>query len=130
MKILVAEDDTVSAIAIKALLENNGHTVTMAADGSAAWKAFQAEHYPLVILDWMMPLMDGISVCRNIRSHPLPSYTCVIMLTAKQQREDRLAALQAGADVFLSKPLDAEDLLARLQVAERILLLEQRNPNA
>jgi DNA-binding response OmpR family regulator len=125
MKILVAEDDNVSALALRALLEKHGHTVTMTADGNAAWSKLQAEHFPLAILDWMMPGMDGLAVCRRIRSRPTPPYTCVIMLTAKQQREDRLFALQAGADVFLSKPLDAEDLLARLQVAERILALEQ-----
>ena len=124
MKVLIAEDDSVSALALRMLLERNGHKVTVAPNGRIAWEALQAEHYPLVILDWMMPEMDGVTVCRHIRSHPFPSYICVIMLTAKQAREDRLEALSAGVDVFMTKPLDSEDMLARLQVAERILALE------
>lgn len=130
MKILIAEDDAVSATALRTLLETRGHEVKVTTDGRSAWTALQAEHFPLAILDWMMPDMDGLEVCRRIRSRSTPPYTCVIMLTAKQQREDRLIALQAGVDVFLTKPLDAEDLLARLQVAERIIRLEQASAKA
>lgn len=127
MKILVAEDDRVSAVTLKALLENAGHDVQVASDGRMAWDILQQEHFPLVILDWMMPHMDGLEVCRNIRGRTLTPYTCIIMLTAKHQREERLRALQTGVDVFLAKPLDAEDLLARLQIAERIVEMEQAN---
>ena len=125
MKVLIAEDDSVSALALRMLLERNGHEVNVTTNGRAAWDTLQTQHYPLVILDWMMPEMDGLAVCRKIRSTPGASYTCIIMLTAKQAREDRLEALNSGVDVFLTKPLDSEDMLARLQVAERILALER-----
>jgi DNA-binding response OmpR family regulator len=80
-----------------------------------------------VLTDWMMPRMDGLEVCRQIRQSCRLPYTCVIMLTAKQTREDRVQALGVGVDVFLTKPLVAADLVARLQVAERILQMEQKN---
>ncbi|BDI30603.1 hypothetical protein CCAX7_26540 [Capsulimonas corticalis] len=128
MKIIIAEDDPVSMRALRMVLESLGHQVTAVASGALAWSALQAETFPIVITDWMMPDMDGIELCRNIRSRKNAPYTCVIMLTAKQTREDRVKGLNAGADVFLTKPLVREDLIARLQVAERILMLEQGAP--
>ncbi len=71
-----------------------------------------------------MPEMDGLEVCRRIRASNPKEYTCIIMLTAKREKEDRIAALKAGVDVFLSKPLNKDELIARLQVAERILSME------
>lgn len=127
MKILVAEDDSVSLLVLRALLEQRGHEVTAATNGAEAWRIYQAERHPVAILDWMMPEMDGLELCRNIRGMTRSdkgAYTCVIMLTAKQEREDRLQALSAGADVFLTKPLNRDDMIARLQVAERILSME------
>jgi len=128
MNILVAEDDPVSALAVQTLLTKLGHTVTVASHGAQAWRSLQATPVPVAILDWMMPEMDGLELCRRIKADLKHAYTCVIMLTAKQSREDRLEALKAGADVFLTKPLNKEDLIARLQVAERILKLEQTPP--
>ncbi len=132
MKILVAEDDAASMMTLRALLEQEGHQVTGTSDGEEAWKAAQAGVYPVVILDWMMPRMDGLEVCRNIRSAPVGrgGYVCIIMLTAKEGRENRMQALGAGADVFLSKPLDREVLIARLQVAQRIIAMEERTVTA
>lgn len=124
MRVLIAEDDPVSALALEASLEQQGYTVTTATNGAQAWRLFQETIFPIVILDWMMPEMDGLEVCRRIRKRTDGPYTCVIMLTAKQGREDRLQALSAGVDVFLSKPLDTEDMYARLQIANRILALE------
>ena len=125
MKIIIAEDDPVSMRALRTVLEGLGHHVTAVANGAQAWAALQAETFPIVITDWMMPEMDGIELCRNIRTRKNVPYTCVIMLTAKQTREDRVQGLNAGADVFLTKPLNRADLIARMQVAERILMLEQ-----
>ena len=123
MKILVAEDDPISSMALEAQLKKQGYDVTIAADGAAAWKKFQEERFPIVITDWMMPVMDGIQLCKNIRAQGKP-YACVLMLTAKQSREDKMLALSAGVDVFLSKPLSADVVIARLQVARKILEFE------
>ncbi len=124
MNILAAEDDPVSAMSIQALLQRLGHTVAMASNGAEAWRQWQNGMTPIVILDWMMPEMDGLEVCRRIRASNPKEYTCIIMLTAKREKEDRIAALKAGVDVFLSKPLNKDELIARLQVAERILSME------
>ncbi|MGI4791613.1 MAG: response regulator [Janthinobacterium lividum] len=124
MNILIAEDDPVSALALRILLTKLGHTVQAATNGVEAWQMIQERPVPIAILDWMMPKMDGLELCRRIKNSSGHAYTCVMMLTAKQSREDRLTALHAGADVFLTKPLDRECLIARLQVAERILHLE------
>jgi DNA-binding response OmpR family regulator len=125
MKVLIAEDDPISALALETLLQQQGYEVTVATDGMAAWRAIQQESYPLVVLDWMMPEMDGVEVCRKIRERQSGSYVCVIMLTAKQERKDRMQALNAGADVFLTKPLDCEEMVARLRIARRILEMER-----
>ena len=124
MRILIAEDDPVSSLALRTLLTKLGHDVVATSDGAEAWQTIQENPVPVAILDWMMPVMDGVALCRRIKSSPTLGYICVIMLTAKQSREDRLEALNAGADVFLTKPLVREDLIARLQIAERILKLE------
>lgn len=129
MKILIAEDDSTSAMALEALLKRQGHDVTVTYDGKQAWETLQQADYPMVILDWMMPEMDGIEVCRKIRTRQNAAYICVIMLTAKQGNDDRKQALQAGVDVFMTKPLDPEEIVARLRIANRILEME-RLPSA
>jgi CheY-like chemotaxis protein len=128
MEILVAEDDPVSALVIQELLEGLGHKVSVFEDGHEAWQALEKTYFPIVVLDWMMPRVDGIEVARRIRAHQKSEsdsrYICIIMITAKTAREDRVRAIQSGVDVFLSKPLDTAAMTARLQVAERILNLE------
>jgi two-component system cell cycle response regulator len=124
MKVLIAEDDPVSALALQTLLTRQGYDVTHAHDGAEAWNLLQKETFPLMILDWMMPHMDGLEVCRRVRSSLGGPYRCVVMLTAKQEAKDRSAAMNAGVDVFLSKPLNAEEMVARLKMAERILEIE------
>ncbi len=125
MKILIAEDDPVSLLALTRILEKNGYTPVAVTDGAQAVEAWRSGSFSIVITDWMMPHMDGLEVCRCIRQSGRQPYTCVIMLTAKQTREDRVLALNEGVDVFLTKPLVAGDLIARIQVAERILQMEQ-----
>lgn len=126
MNILIAEDDSVSAIALRRVLEKSGHNVTSTANGAEALVAWREGNFPIVVTDWMMPEVDGLEVCRRIRQDARLPYTCIVMLTAKQTREDRIQALAEGVDVFLTKPLIANDLIARIQVAERILLMEQK----
>lgn len=125
MNILIAEDDPTSLLALRRVLEKSGYVVTSATDGAAALSTWQGGTFPVVITDWMMPLLDGLELCQEIRRAGRRPYTCVMMLTTKQTREDRARALGEGVDVFLTKPLIAADLVARLQVAERILAMEQ-----
>lgn len=126
MRVLIAEDDAVSRLILRKALEELGFAVVAARDGAEAWKLFQQEPFPIVISDWMMPEMDGLELCRRIRAHQSRGYTYFILLTARDSKEDRLHAIEVGADDFLSKPLDRAELAARLSVARRILDMEHR----
>ncbi|MDW8106172.1 MAG: diguanylate cyclase [Armatimonadota bacterium] len=123
-KVLVAEDSPVALKVLERSLQRLGYTVVAARDGAEAWEVYKSAPTPLVITDWEMPRMNGLELCRAIREHPSDHYAYIMMLTARGQKEDRLAALEAGADAFLSKPLDLAELQANLRVAERILQAE------
>jgi two-component system, NtrC family, sensor kinase len=125
MKVLIAEDDVLSRRLLQSHLEKWGHEVTAAADGGEAWRLFQAGHYPLVISDWMMPEMDGPELIRRIRGHERPGYVYIILLTSRAQKEDVVLGMEAGADDFVTKPFDREELRVRLRAGERIVQLEQ-----
>jgi len=122
--VLIAEDSLVALKVLERALQQLGYEVVAARDGAEAWRAYQQSPVPLVITDWEMPHMSGLELCRAIRQHPSDHYPYLVMLTARGQKEDRLAALEAGADAFLSKPLDMAELQANLRVAERILQAE------
>lgn len=122
--ILIAEDDPTSLLSLRRLLEKKGYAVTVTTDGETALSVWQSGTFRIVITDWMMPRLDGLDLCREIRRIGRQPYTCVMMLTAKQTREDRAMALGEGVDIFLTKPVVATDLIARLQVAELILEME------
>lgn len=126
MRILIAEDDAVSRRVLETALRKWGHEVRAACDGRAALEAIQEEPPPLAILDWMMPEINGLEVCRQVRSRPDTESTYIILLTAKGRKEDRIAGLQSGADGYLTKPFDHGELHARLQVGQRILALQQK----
>ena len=119
--ILIAEDDPVSSQILQLALEEMGYGVTTAADGQEAWELFQETPPPIVVSDWDMPEMDGISLVSEIRNLRLPQYTYCILLTAKSSTHDRRVAMDAGVDDFLTKPLNKEELYTRIRVAERIL---------
>ncbi len=121
MKILVAEDQAPSALYLCRTLEKMGHETTVAPDGEQAWRIFQSTQPPVLISDWMMPLLDGPALCRRIRSGVAERYTYIILLTSRDRKEDRLEGLRAGADDFLTKPPDPDELAVRLEIAERIL---------
>ena len=121
MKILIAEDQAPSALHLRRTLERMGHEPTVAPDGEQAWRIVQSGLAPLLISDWMMPLVDGPELCRRIRSAALEQYTYIILLTSRDRKEDRLEGLRAGADDFLTKPPDPDELAVRLEIAERIL---------
>ena len=127
-RVLVAEDDERSRDGLVRLLQREGYDVAVANDGQAAINILLAPNPPQVaLLDWEMPRLDGIHVCWAVRSIPANPYTYIIMVTAKAEAKDALAAFAAGVDDFLSKPLDSLQLLARLRCGERVLGLEKRS---
>lgn len=121
MRILIAEDDKVSMLVLSRILEQLGHEVVCAADGAQAWQQLAGGTFDAIVSDWMMPEMDGLELCRRLRAEQGRAYTYFILLTAKAQQEARAEALAAGVDDFLVKPLQKEELMARLTVARRIL---------
>jgi DNA-binding response OmpR family regulator len=122
LPVVIAEDDLVSRTLMSNLMEKWGFKAVVTQDGHEAMKALRAEQGPaLAILDWMMPGMDGLQVCRRIRERGTVVY--VIMLTARGTKENIVEGLQAGADDYLIKPFDKNELLARIQVGFRILEL-------
>jgi CheY-like chemotaxis protein len=125
MRILIAEDNETSCRLLHAFLTKWGYEVEVARDGHEAWAAIQRPHAPhLAILDWMMPGLDGVDVCRRTRALASARSTHLILLTAKGRKEDIVTGLEAGADDYLIKPFDSEELRARLAVAVRILGLQ------
>lgn len=96
-----------------------GHEPLVASDGTEAWETFEKETPPLVILDWQMPGLDGLEVCRRIREHPAGDITFVLVVTARDSADDLTAVLDAGADDYLSKPVTPDNMQARLRIAER-----------
>lgn len=121
-RILVAEDDPVSSTILRTVLEKLGHETVAARDGNEAWEAFNREPVRLIVSDWMMPGMDGLELCKKVRSRPQTPYTYFILLTANRTSPENYAlATAAGVDDFLTKPLNREAIRMRLTVAERIL---------
>ncbi len=125
MKVLLADDDAFYRLSLKKSLCRWGYEVVLAADGAEAWDILQGEDPPrLVILDWMMPGMDGVELCRRIRGQMSDTYSYVILVTSKNQQEDVITALDAQADDYLGKPFDIQELRARLQSGLRIINLQ------
>jgi len=125
MRILIAEDSQTQAVDLRRRLEAMGHEVVVTADGLQAWNHLRDKPERLVILDWMMPQMNGLDLCRKIRSEIKSTYTYVILLTAKTHRHERLQGLSAGADDFLSKPIDHCELDIALRTAQRIIAAQE-----
>jgi two-component system NtrC family sensor kinase len=124
MRVLVAEDAVISRRLLETFLQKWGHAVTAAADGTEAWRLFEAGDFPIVISDWMMPGVDGLELVRRIRASGRPGYVYTILLTARSQKEDVVAGKEAGSDDFITKPFDREELRVRLRAGERIIHLE------
>jgi DNA-binding response OmpR family regulator len=127
MHALIADDDLVTAAVLRAALRRLDLDVVMAHDGATAWGLLGSAPAPgLAIIDWMMPEVDGPELCRRIRSTPELSHLYVILLTARDSRADVVAGLEAGADDYLIKPFDAEELNARVRAGMRIVGLQQQ----
>lgn len=119
MHLLLADDDPAMRDLLEAVLAAHGHTVALHPDGKAVWEAFENEPAQMVILDWQMPQMDGLEVCRHIRDHPEGADTYLLVITSRGGMDDVEAVLDAGADDYLPKPVTPQDVAARLRIAER-----------
>lgn len=127
MRILVAEDEPTQLLLLRRLLTKWGHDVVVARDGEEAWFALTGDSPPnLAILDWIMPAMDGLRICQELRKLPGKEYIYILILTARDHKKDLVEALEAGADDYLTKPFDSQELKARLHAGKRILDLHEQ----
>src|SRR4030095_12816047 len=117
MRVLIAEDSAMGRLILQRAVESLGHTSLLATDGLQAWEIYQNELPDVVITDWMMPGLEGPDLCRLIRSRPDTPYAYLLLLTVLREKEHALEGVQAGADDYLSKPLDPLDLQICLIVA-------------
>jgi two-component system chemotaxis response regulator CheY len=125
MRILIVEDDLISRKILAKTVESWGHEVIAAENGLEAWNIFQQEKLKFVIADWVMPEMDGIELCKKIRHTETSGYIYFILLTGKDKKKDVIEGLQAGADDYVAKPFDIDELRVRVRTGERILNLEK-----
>jgi diguanylate cyclase (GGDEF)-like protein len=127
MRILIADDELMSRRLLEKTMQRAGYDVTAVANGQlAAAELCKPEGPRLALLDWIMPELDGPGVCREVRKRKDQSYVYMILLTSKERKEDVVAGLESGADDYLTKPFDPEELKARLRTGKRILDLEDR----
>jgi DNA-binding response OmpR family regulator len=119
VRVLIADDDPLMRLLHEEVLRSCGHDPIVTTDGLEAWTVFQADLPAMVILDWQMPGLDGLEVCRRIRGHPESETTFVLMVTVRDTFDDLTAVLDAGADDYMSKPVTPDNLKARLRIAER-----------
>jgi len=124
-RVLVAEDDAMFRRILESWLTTWGYEVTMAGDGAEAWAILQQEIRPQVlILDWMMPAINGLELCSKVRERNQTPYQYILLATAKDAKQDLVRGLEAGADDYLTKPFDRSELRARLRACNRILTLQ------
>ncbi|BBO82908.1 hypothetical protein DSCO28_34740 [Desulfosarcina ovata subsp. sediminis] len=124
MRIMIVEDDPVSLALLKKALGKSDPNVITARNGAEAWERFSSEQPRIVISDWMLPNMSGIELCRKIRAGQTKGYTYVIIMTARDRKEDVLAAFDSGADDYVAKPFDIREMNARINTGKRIIQLE------
>jgi putative two-component system response regulator len=127
MKILIVDDDDIAREMLRHTLARAGYEVTAAADGREALEILRGGSYRMVISDWVMPDIDGIALCRAIRSGDFPGYIYIVLLTSRDQTGDIVEGLSAEADDFIRKPFHPAELLVRVRAGERVLALETRD---
>jgi phosphoserine phosphatase RsbU/P len=126
LKLLIAEDNATARNALTTLTTSWGYEVAAAEDGAEAWKLLlQPEPPSLLLLDWNMPRLDGLELCRQIRTMPRLAVCYIILLTGRSAEEDLVAGLEAGADEYLAKPVNYLELRARLNAGRRVVELQQ-----
>lgn len=125
MKILIAEDEKISRRILEMTLTKAGYDVVTVEDGVKALESIQKEVPDMLVTDWMMPELDGLELCRRIRTLNLTSYVYIIVLTALTQKEKIIEGLDAGADDYITKPFERTELLARVRAGERVIQLER-----
>jgi len=126
LRILLAEDDVITRRLLEAQLKSWGHELVVGSDGQQAWEQLNIDGAPkLVVLDWMMPGMDGLTLSREIRKLETKPYTYIILLTARSRKEDIIEGLEAGADDYITKPFDPQELRVRIRAATRIVQLQE-----
>jgi sigma-B regulation protein RsbU (phosphoserine phosphatase) len=126
MRILLADDERIVRRVLQRQIEAWGHEVVAAENGAEAWVMFQAERFPIVISDWEMPEMDGLQLVQKIRAADGGELVYIMLLTARSEQEDIIAGMDAGADDFLSKPCEPNELRVRLRAGERIVSLQRK----
>jgi len=125
MRILVVDDNIDIRLLLSKMLVGKGHEVFTAPDGCEALAVLEKEKIPFVISDWLMPIMDGIELCRRIRAASFPWYVYIIILTSNDSKGDLVVAMEAGADDYIAKPFDKSELSVRIRSGERVLNLEK-----
>ena len=127
VRILIADDDPTSRATLAAILEKNGDEVVATCNGAETWETMQRPDAPrLVILDWLMPGIDGVEVCRRVRALETDQPPHIIILTTRDDRAHIIEGLNSGADDYVSKPFDAGELRARIDVGRRMVELRAR----
>jgi len=126
VNILVAEDNKVTLSLLEKTIKKDGHNVIAADNGQTAWALYKKHNVDIIITDWMLPEISGITLCKKIREEKQQKYTYIIMLTAKNSPSDLVEGFEAGVDDFVAKPFKPDDLIARLQPAMRIVKLEKK----
>ncbi len=124
IKILIAEDDFISRKLLRLSIQKWGYKVTSLQDGKKAWEEIKLNPPHIAIIDWMMPEMDGIEICKKIRSKKCEHYTYIIILTSLSELENIVDGLDAGADDYMTKPFNPKELRARIDVGLRVINLE------
>src|SRR5438552_2779490 len=126
MRVLAAEDNPVFQSMLRTMLTKWGYAPIVARDGTEAWKILESEEAPrLAVLDWMMPGVDGVEICRRLRSLGREPYIYILLLTARTESQDLIEGMDAGADDYLTKPFNAHELRVRLHAGRRILDLQE-----
>ena len=127
MKILIVDDELVSREKMVKLIQSLGHEILVATNGFEGWETWEAERPKIVITDWNMPQMDGLEFCRKIRSEENEDYTYIIIVTSKTDIQDVIKGMEAGADDYIAKPFNKDELHVRIKAGERVINLQSKD---
>ena len=127
MKILIVDDELVSREKMVKLIQSLGHEILVATNGFEGWETWKAERPKIVITDWNMPQMDGLEFCRKIRSEENEDYTYIIIVTSKTDIQDVIKGMEAGADDYIAKPFNKDELHVRIKAGERVINLQSKD---